>query len=1006
MENIKDKVKDTINIRDILHNWYGVNLSNRDRGPCPFCNYQKDKKALWVSVNENRYHCHHCKQGGDVFNLVMEMDKLEFPAALKKLADLCGIPYHTTPEQEKAFQRMNERSSALLNFSRFWNGQLTPEAVRYLESRRINLEYVNRQCIGLIPENAIYKASKKDLPHLKEMGLLEGPNRVKRKWCNRLFIPFWKNGQIVYFAGRAIADNMKPVQLLPSVEHMGNKPVLGSCRGPRAFIVEGVFDYLTADQYRESNNTMAILGNSKVFDLPPSVKIVDLCFDWDKAGGDFIDKYGLHFAANGTIVNVIARPSGLMENGKDLNDFARTGGNMEKLKALDLPSHLIERLKAEPANIELKSKFFKSLFPYGEIDRDKYLNNLHAEVFKRQGVSKNSIKKEFRETFNVLIKQTVKPVIIDNPDGDKLELPEGFIFSNDKLRSTTGEIIAEKKIYISELLTDYQDGDTYVKIVSSFNGKTIASIEPLSIISNRKEIVNLSKKNFPVTSENAGKITNFLYKFRYANEKRLKPLTASTQLGWNKDFFLFPDRAINNEGKTVTGHFIGNDPPQDVFTSKGDLNTYIDFVRSFRDDLTGTRWVIPVFVLYAALASFILELLKAKVIIIHFTENTGRGKTSIMDLAASVYGKPNYHNLWNDTQTGLVRKAVKHKNFPLLINEGSIIEQKKGLASFLYTLSEGQSRSKARGETENETVNIRHFHNVIISNGETSLLNGTEASGVLMRVNEFFESFGGMNHKFIEKLERTLKNNYGLLIEPFIKKILDLKNRRGSINMINPGGDVLEVKSLEEFPLFENLDKSDGPHSGNLNRKIKSLQPVYIAGCIAEDLFGFGYDPAQVVGFVFDMWRKKIMNEINRASRIMEGIRGFFNMHRANFVDLSGSSGGEDEIKEAAKGNRVIYGYEKENDLMIIPDVFRTNFLRSFNGSDGKNASVILKELKEEGLIEVDKSRMQKSIRIGNRIQRVIYFSGFFESWTDSPDFEKESIPITANLEPAFLNQY
>jgi len=818
------------------------------------------------------------------------------------------------------------------------------------------------------------------------MGLMYDQNKVHLKWWDRLFFPFLKNAQIFYFAGRGINEKVEPTQLLPSVEEAGKKPVLGTCKGNRVLIVEGIFDFLTADQEPECKSVMAILGNSPVFELPNYIKTVDLCFDWDSGGEQHIEKHGMYFIKQKKTVNVLTRPKDLPQGKKDLNDYIQIGGRVENLEKIDIADWYLEKLKTEPQNQDSKEKFFKTLIPKGEIERDKHITKLHKKIYKGLGVDKRSIKKEFLKFLKDEKKLNSPGSFIDEKSGKKLKLPDGYTFNGDRLISTEkGEIIAEKKIYISRLLKDITNGETYGEIVSFSNNEIISSIVPHSVISNKREIVKLSEKNFPVTSENAGKLTTFLYKFKYANEAILKPLNASSQLGWKGKNFLFPDRAINWKGEIESGYFIGNDPPKDAYTEKGDIKTYINFIRDMRDDLGGSKWVIPVFVIYATLASFILELLRSEVIIIHFTENTGSGKTSIMKLSASVFGKYDYHNLWNDTLTGLGRKAVKLKNFPLLINEGSIIEQKKGLAEFLYTLSEGQSREKATMDSSNDTTGIKRFFNVIISNGETSLLTGKEASGALIRVNEFFESFGGHNHKFIEKLEGTLKNNYGLLIEPFIKKVIELREGKGSVKIRTSDGKEAEIKSLDAFPSFEKMDTTDGPHSSNLNRKLKSLQPVYIAGCIAEDLFGFGYNPVEVVKFVFNMSRENIIENINRAERVMNGLRDFYQEHRSKFIDLGGmlpsdnNGHEEDAINEAGRTNRTFYGYRRECELMMIPEVFKKDFLKEFSGSDGKNATVILRELRDKGYIKVEGYRLQYMVRIGNSTVRMIYFPKFFE---------------------------
>lgn len=1013
-KDVKERIKQTVSIADLLNSCYGISFNGGGRGPCPLCNYQKDKKVFWISTVEQRFHCHHCKTGGDVFDLVMSVDNLSFVEALKKLAEFAGLPLILEPGQQKQYETERIKTAALLRFVTHWNERLTPGALQYLESRKINRQYIYSRLIGFIPDGASYNTSETDYPHLKKMGLMASRTAVKSKWCNRLFFPFWKNGQVFYFSGRAIDRGVKPGRLFPKVEEIGNKPEIGNPLGDSVVIVEGEFDFFTADQDKSFKSVMAILGESRAFELPGRVKTVDLLFDWDSAGDKHVEKHGLHFSERGKTVNVVTRPLDLPDDKNDLNDYFCYGGSIKDLSKISLPEWYINRLKNSPDNPTLKEQFFTTILPLGDIERDKYLTALHARIYKSQGVDKRSIKRDFF-TFGKEHAQKSAGYMnsfIDELSGKELVLPEGYAFNGDRLVSTTkGETIAEKKIYISRLLFDPLENETHAQIISYYNGQQISSIEPIDVISNKKDIVRLSRRNFPITSENAGKVTDYIYNFRYANETVLKLLTASKQLGWNRESFLFPDRAVNWKGEIEQGFFIGNDPAKDVFTSKGDLNVYLDFIRDIKDDLGGDRWIIPVFVIYAALASFIIEILGSKVIIIHFTEDTGRGKTSLMELVASVYGKPNYHNSWDDTEVGLIRKAIKLKNFPLLINEGSIVDQKKGLVKFLYALSEGQSRSKAIKDTDSDTTPIKRFYNVVFSNGENSLLTGREPSGVLMRVNELFETLGGINHGFIDKLERTISNNYGLLIEPFLKKVINLRDGRTSIKVKLKDGAVRDVSSLNGFPSYESLDTSNGKHSGNINRKLKSFQPVYIAGCIAEDLFDFGYDPAEIIRHIYQLIKNNILNNINRAERVIEGVKEFYLENRSNFIDITtfkGYSQSEsEEIKKAVNRGIKIYGYRKGRALLIIPGIFRNQILKSVTGSDGKNANVILKELKTERYIETDKDRNQKNTKIAGENQRVTYFPKFFDndSEFESTGFQDYQLDFEMSNESSYSEE-
>jgi CHC2 zinc finger len=66
----------------------GVRARNSKRADCPVC---RGNSARTLAFTERLWHCHRCKEGGDVFSLVRIVNRCNFSEALMFVAKLAGI---------------------------------------------------------------------------------------------------------------------------------------------------------------------------------------------------------------------------------------------------------------------------------------------------------------------------------------------------------------------------------------------------------------------------------------------------------------------------------------------------------------------------------------------------------------------------------------------------------------------------------------------------------------------------------------------------------------------------------------------------------------------------------------------------------------------------------------------------------------------------------------------------------------------------------------------------
>lgn len=84
--DIKETLKDTVSIEEVINKLGGLGLNRMGGallGPCPTGHASEGNKCFGVNLRQNFYNCFHCGEAGDIFNLVMMVNKVDFLGALR-----------------------------------------------------------------------------------------------------------------------------------------------------------------------------------------------------------------------------------------------------------------------------------------------------------------------------------------------------------------------------------------------------------------------------------------------------------------------------------------------------------------------------------------------------------------------------------------------------------------------------------------------------------------------------------------------------------------------------------------------------------------------------------------------------------------------------------------------------------------------------------------------------------------------------------------------------------
>jgi DNA primase len=193
--------------------------SGRYWGLCPF--HSEKTPSFTVDPERKMYHCFGCGKGGNIINFVMEMDKVDFPEAVETLARRTGIElvYENTGREPSGEQDRKKKTGEINELYRRVAGTfhyfLTEnpegkEALRYILSRKIGRETIDRFRLGYSPANRTWlfdflvkKGYSEDF--LASSGLFSKNYPRVSFFSGRLMFPIAdRNGRIIAFGGRIL----------------------------------------------------------------------------------------------------------------------------------------------------------------------------------------------------------------------------------------------------------------------------------------------------------------------------------------------------------------------------------------------------------------------------------------------------------------------------------------------------------------------------------------------------------------------------------------------------------------------------------------------------------------------------------------------------------------------------------------------------------------------------------------------------------------------------------
>ncbi len=446
--------------------------------------------------------------------------------------------------------------------------------------------------------------------------------------------------------------------------------------------------------------------------------------------------------------------------------------------------------------------------------------------------------------------------------------------------------------------------------------------------------------------------------------------------GWNQDttgkpVFVLPGRVIGETNDRVI--LQGSSPDAEkTFGSQGSLADWQANVGALC--VGNSRLVMAV---CAALAGPVLHLMNEENGGFHFVGASSMGKTTAVELAASVWGQRGlFVKTWRTTSNALESIAVRHNDTLLILDEISQVDAREA-GDVAYML--GNGKGKARANKSADLRAISSWRLLFLSTGERSLTEHMESGAKRSMVGQevrlvnitadagrnmgLFENLHGTEtpQGFAARIKGITAEYYGVAGPAFVEKLMEQGTGAALVEDISRGITQFVAASVP-------ADASGQVH--RVGRRFGILAAVGEAAIAAGILPWPAGEAVTGTRSCFQSWLDNRGGAGNQeAEQAVTQVRRFLELHGASrFTNWDHH---EDDYQSSTTFNRA--GFRKLNDqhefeYYVLPEAFRTELCA------GLNPKQVTQALMAKGFLELGtEGKPQKQVRLPGMTSMRVY---------------------------------
>jgi len=206
MNTVFETIKERLDLTTVASRYTQLEQHGRNgrmRGLCPL--HTEHTPSFFVFTDTQRWHCFGCNKGGDVFDLVQQLEKLPIDETLRVLAQEAGVELAPLTPEQRAIQEQARAQEAIFGVAvAHWQQaihQANSPGMAYALGRGWTSDTIEYAGLGYHHDAGAVRAALGragvNLEDAAARAVLQTPP-------GSLIYPHWQHGRVVYYAARGI----------------------------------------------------------------------------------------------------------------------------------------------------------------------------------------------------------------------------------------------------------------------------------------------------------------------------------------------------------------------------------------------------------------------------------------------------------------------------------------------------------------------------------------------------------------------------------------------------------------------------------------------------------------------------------------------------------------------------------------------------------------------------------------------------------------------------------